>query len=117
MGWTPEIVSPRATVSPVFIGWEMLKEFRKTVDWIKEDFHSYPFRFCVETLCWVMNVSSSVILALTVPNPPLVFLYVIWIILCLMFTWAAWTRGSFGILANYLMLTLIDTVGIIRLLM
>jgi hypothetical protein len=31
-----------------------------------------------------------------------------------MYTWAAWTRGSFGMLANYIALTLIDSFGLYR---
>ena len=34
-----------------------------------------------------------------------------------MYAWAAWNRRSFGMLANYLLLTTIDSVGMFRLLM
>jgi len=34
-----------------------------------------------------------------------------------MYAWAAYTRQSFGMLANYILLTTIDTVGLIRMLM
>ena len=34
---------------------------------------------------------------------------------CGMYAWAAWTRNSFGMLANYMLLTTIDTIGLIRL--
>ena len=53
-------------------------------------------------------------MALTVPNPPLFELYIVWIIGCVIYTWAAWTRGSFGMLANYIALTLIDSFGLYR---
>jgi hypothetical protein len=53
-------------------------------------------------------------MALTVPNPPLLGLYPIWISGCAMYTWAAYTRKSFGMLANYLLLVSIDTIGLIR---
>ena len=55
-------------------------------------------------------------MATTVPNPPLLALYPVWISGCAMYAWAAWTRGSFGMLANYCLLTTIDTLGLIRLL-
>jgi hypothetical protein len=55
-------------------------------------------------------------MALTVPNPPLLILYPIWIIGCAMYAWAAYTRKSFGMLANYLLLVTIDIVGLIRML-
>jgi len=34
-----------------------------------------------------------------------------------MYAWAAWTRGSFGMLANYLLLTAIDSVALSRVLL
>lgn len=54
-------------------------------------------------------------MALTVPNPPLLILYPCWMLGCTMYAWAACSRGSFGMLANYILLTTIDTVGFIRL--
>jgi len=33
-----------------------------------------------------------------------------------MYAWASYTRKSFGMLANYILLTTIDTVGLIRML-
>jgi len=35
---------------------------------------------------------------------------------CAIFAWAAWTRRSTGMLANYLLLVSIDSVGLARLL-
>jgi hypothetical protein len=43
-------------------------------------------------------------------------LYPMWISGCMMYAWAAWTRQSFGMLANYVLLTTIDSIGLIRLL-
>jgi len=55
-------------------------------------------------------------MAITVPNPPLLVLYPIWILGCVMYAWASFTRKSFGMLANYLLLVTIDTVGLLRML-
>lgn len=85
-----------------------------TWEWIKNDFRSHPFRFAVEVLAWAISIGCSITMALTVPYPPLIILYPIWILGCSMYAWAAWTRKSFGMLANYLLLTTIDTVGLIR---
>ena len=87
-----------------------------TFIWIKDDFRSHPFRFCVELLAWGISIGCSITMALTVPNPPLLVLYPIWIIGCSLYAWAAYTRKSFGMLANYLLLTTIDTIGLIRML-
>jgi hypothetical protein len=44
----------------------------------------------------------------------LMIIYPVWIMGCSMYAWAAWTRRSFGMLANYLLLSAIDTIGLIR---
>lgn len=85
--------------------------------WIKDDFKSHPIRFIIELLAWGLSIGCSITMAVTVPNPPLLFLYPIWISGCAMYAWAAWTRRSFGMLANYLLLTTIDTIGLIRMLL
>lgn len=84
-------------------------------EWIKEDWASNRIRFAVELLAWAISVGCSLTLAITVPNPPFYILYPVWISGCAMYAWAAWTRKSFGMLANYMLLTTIDTIGLIRL--
>lgn len=87
-----------------------------TIMWIKEDYASHPFRFAVELLAWAISIGCSLAMAITVPTPPLLILYPIWISGCAMYAWAAYTRKSFGMLANYLLLTTIDTIGLLRML-
>ena len=94
----------------------MLDIFKPTLEWIRDDWHSNRLRFVVELLAWAVSIGCSVTMALTVPNPPLLVLYPIWISGCAMYAWAAYTRKSFGMLANYILLTTIDTLGLIRLL-
>ena len=95
----------------------MLEVLNPTFQWIRNDFVSHPFRFIVELFAWAISIGCSITMALTVPNPPLLVLYPIWISGCAMYAWAAFTRKSFGMLANYLLLTTIDTIGLIRMLM
>ena len=90
--------------------------FKPTVDWIKDDYYTHPFRFFIELLAWAVSIGCSITMALTVPNPPLLALYPIWISGCAMYAWAAYTRKSFGMLANYILLTTIDSIGLIRML-
>jgi hypothetical protein len=87
-----------------------------TWGWIKDDWTSNKFRFVVELLAWAISIGCSITMALTVPNPPLLILYPIWIAGCAMYAWASYTRKSFGMLANYLLLVTIDFVGLIRML-
>ena len=90
--------------------------FRPTVEWIKDDFKSNRIRFFIELLAWSISIGCSITMAITVPNPPLLALYPVWITGCALYAWASWTRKSFGMLANYLLLTTIDTIGLVRML-
>jgi hypothetical protein len=87
---------------------------RPTFEWIKDDYQSNRFRFVVELLAWAISIGCAITMASTVPNPPLLILYPIWITGCALYAWAAYTRKSFGMLANYLLLTTIDTIGLAR---
>ena len=89
---------------------------KPTIDWIKDDYSTHPFRFCVELLAWLISIGCSITMACTVPNPPLLTMYPIWIFGCGLYAWAAFTRKSFGMLANYILLTSIDTFGLVRML-
>lgn len=85
--------------------------------YITKDHAEWPLRFYAEVLAWAMSIGCSIVMAVTVPNPPLVSLYIVWISGCMIYAWAAWTRGSFGMLANYIGMTLIDSIGLYRMLM
>jgi len=94
----------------------MLTLLRPTFEWIRDDYKSNRIRFAVELLAWAISISCSVTMAATVPTPPLLALYPIWITGCALYAWASWSRKSFGMLANYILLTSIDTIGLIRML-
>jgi hypothetical protein len=87
---------------------------RPTLEWIKDDYKTNPRRFVVEVMAWAISIGCSITMALTVPNPPLIILYPIWIAGCAMYGWAAYTRKSFGMIANYALLVTIDSVGLVR---
>lgn len=94
----------------------MIDVFYKTGEWIRDDWNSHPLRFTLEVIAWAMSIGCSIVMAATVPNPPLLYIYPFFIMGCMIYAWAAWTRQSFGMLANYLLLTSIDTVALIRML-
>jgi hypothetical protein len=94
----------------------MLDIFQPTLQWIKDDWHSHKLRFIVELLAWAISIGCSITMAVTVPSPPLLALYPVWILGCAMYAWASYTRKSFGMLANYILLTTIDMFGLIRML-
>jgi len=83
-------------------------------DWIADDWYSNKFRFVVELFAWAISIGCAITMALTVPNPPLLVLYPIWISGCALYAWSAYTRKSFGMLANYMLLVSIDIIGLLR---
>jgi hypothetical protein len=84
------------------------------LQWIKEDWQSNPVRCFLEILAWFLSIGCSVTMALTVPHPPFLILYPLFIIQCAIFGWAAWTRQSVGMIANYMLLVTIDSIALIR---
>mgnify|MGYP003336089312 CR=1 FL=1 len=85
-------------------------------DWIRDDFKSHKLRFCLEVLAWAISIGCSITMAITVPNPPLLALYPVWITGCAIYAGCAYSRRSFGMLANYLLLVSIDIFALTRLL-
>jgi hypothetical protein len=88
-----------------------------TWGYIKRDFNEWPLRFCAEVFAWACSVVSAIIFAASVPHIPVIPLYSIFIAGCCASAWTCWTRGSFGLLANYIFLIIIDAVGLIRFLL
>lgn len=85
-------------------------------DWIRQDYTSHKLRFCLEVLAWAISIGCSITMAVTVPSPPLLVLYPIWITGCAIYAGCAYSRRSFGMLANYLLLVTIDAIGLVRML-
>ena len=49
--------------------------FRPTLEWIRNDWNSNKFRFGVEFVAWAISIGCAIVMAITVPNPPLMVLY------------------------------------------
>ena len=86
-------------------------------DWIKEDWKSNPIRCFLEILAWALSIICSFTMMLTVPTPPFLILYPLFILQCSIFAWAAWSRKSFGMIANYLLLVTIDSIALIKMML
>ena len=95
----------------------MLNILGDVFKWIQDDYRTNRIRFAVELLAWAISVGCSITMAATVPTPPLLYMYPVWISGCAMYAWAAYTRKSFGMLANYMLLVTIDSVGLARMLL
>ncbi len=92
----------------------MRKLMHGIANWIREDWRSNPVRCVLEILAWFLSIGCSFTMMLTVPTPPFLILYPLFILQCAIFAWAAWTRRSSGMLANYLLLVSIDSVALAR---
>lgn len=90
--------------------------FYNTIKWIREDYRGNPVRCVLEVFAWALSIGCSATMAITVPHPPFLILYPLFIIQCGIFAWAAWTRRSSGMLANYGLLVTIDSIALFRLL-
>lgn len=88
-----------------------------TINWIKQDYATHPMRFSLELLAWAMSISCTIWMGMTLPNPPFIYLYPLFMFQCSIFAWAAWTRGSTGMIANYALIATIDLVAYVRMLM
>jgi hypothetical protein len=91
--------------------------FVNVYKWAKEDYKLWPMRFALEILAWLLSLGCSIILATSVTDPLFYYLYPVFISQCSIFGWAAWTRKSTGMVANYALLATIDGIGFIRLLL
>lgn len=91
--------------------------FLNTLKWIKSDYKTHPLRFSFELFAWFMSIGCAITMALTLPTPPFLILYPIFMSQCGIFAWSAWSRRSFGMLANYMLLMSIDATGYLRLLL
>ena len=89
----------------------MPKTIENILAWIKEDWNNNPVRFCLEVLCWLDSLACAIIVNTTVPNLPFLVLYPLWVTGTLAYAWCAWSRGSFGMLATFLMIASMDIFG------
>jgi hypothetical protein len=93
----------------------MIAFFQNTYRWAQNDFRSWPLRFVLEITAWVLSIACAIWMGMTLPNPPFLILYPLFIIQCVIFAWAAWTRRSTGMVANYMLLVTIDVIALARL--
>jgi hypothetical protein len=96
--------------------YQIKNTFINMYNWAKTDYKEWPLRFTLEIAAWFMSLACSLVLATAATDPLFFYLYPIFILQCAIFGWAAWTRKSTGMVANYILLVTIDCIGYIRLL-
>jgi hypothetical protein len=94
---------------------QITNTFVNVYNWAKSDYKEWPTRFVLEITAWFMSLGCSLVLATSATDPLFFFLYPIFILQCAIFGWAAWTRKSTGMVANYVLLVSIDLIGYVRL--
>lgn len=93
----------------------MNKLLHSIKSFIQADWQESPVRCVLEILAWALSIFCAATMMLTVPNPPFLLLYPLFITQCAIFAWASYTRGSIGMLSNYMLLVSIDSVALARL--
>ena len=94
---------------------QITNTFVNVYNWAKGDYKEWPARFVLEITAWFMSLACSLVLAAGATDPLFFYLYPVFITQCVIFGWAAWTRKSTGMVANYMLLAIIDLIGYIRL--
>ena len=91
--------------------------YRSMYDFFISDYKSHKLRFVFESIAWLISIGCCIAMALTVPNPPLLLLYPIWMTGCAIAAGCSYSRDAFWLFFNYMLLTLIDFVGLVRMLL
>lgn len=84
-------------------------------EYIHNDWKDNKVRCALEITAWFLSIGCALTMAATLPNPPFLILYPLFITQCAIFCWAAYTRKSTGLVANYALLVGIDSVALVRL--
>lgn len=92
----------------------MISFIQNVFAYISNDWKENKLRCFLEISAWFMSIGCALTMAATLPNPPFLILYPIFITQCVIFGWAAYTRKSTGMVANYALLVGIDSTALIR---
>lgn len=95
----------------------MLDAIVDVFKWAKEDYKEFRVRFILEVVAWMGSIGCAIVMAITLPHPPFIFLYPIFMMQCAIFGWVSYTRKSFGMMCNALLLVSIDITAYTRLLL
>ena len=96
------------------IKYKLIDPILNAWDWIKRDWREHHIRFIIEVLCWANSLACSFLINSTVPDPPWLLLYPMYITGTSAYAWCAWSRGSFGMLITFTMLAAMDAWGFTR---
>ena len=95
----------------------MINLYNIFTTYIKEDWKAHPTRLVAEIYNWSVSAIGSLIFAITVPNPPFMVLYPLWLSGIFLMIFCVYSRGSVGLVALYTTLFLIDGTGYLKLIL
>ena len=88
-----------------------------TIEWIKQDWRSNPWRLSAETYNAFTALATAIIFATMAPNVPYLITYPLWLSGTFLMIFCGISRGSVGLVTMSVVMTIIDAVGYVRLLM
>lgn len=83
--------------------------------WIKRDWQKSKFLFLVESIFFVLNIYTSIYVALEMPNVNFFFLYVLYIIATFLGIIYSVARNSFPLLLTNICYLIIEVLALVRL--
>ena len=90
---------------------------KDTLGFFIDDYRSHPVRWIVEALAWSGTLVNSILISATVPDIPWMICYPIWILGCIGYAWAQWTRRASLGMFSCLVFAAIDGVGFAKVLL
>jgi hypothetical protein len=94
-----------------------MKYINNTLEWIKQDWRSNPWRLSAETYNAFTALATAIIFATMAPNVPYLITYPLWLSGTFLMIFCGISRGSVGMVTMSVVMTIIDAVGYARLLM
>lgn len=87
---------------------------KTSVDWIKSDWESNPWRLSAEIYNAFTALATAIIFAQMAPNVPYEITYPLWLSGTFLMVFCGYSRGSLGIVVMSVVMTIIDIYGYIR---
>jgi len=91
--------------------------YAKTIDFIRRDWKSNPYRLSAEVVVWLLNIVIALTVSLTVPITDWSIVYPIIFVALSINVYSSISRGSFGLLMTTVTLMVVDSIGYYRILM
>lgn len=89
-----------------------LRKLSSTKEFIVRDLKDNPVRFALESIGMFINFTACIIMAMYAPTPPMVTVYLFFLVASVLLLISALTRGSTGFTIMYIGFIIIDGIGL-----